>query len=33
MKTATLTSVIWSKTQCPDGTNSSSDGGTCMGHV
>jgi uncharacterized protein YjbI with pentapeptide repeats len=33
LKTATLTNVIWSQTQCPDGTNSSNDGGTCMGHV
>jgi uncharacterized protein YjbI with pentapeptide repeats len=33
LKTATLTNVIWSNTACPDGTNSNSDGGTCMGHV
>jgi hypothetical protein len=32
LKTATLTSVVWSMTTCPDGTSSSSDGGTCMGH-
>ena len=33
LKTATLTNVVWSKTVCPDGTNSSNDGGTCAGHV
>lgn len=27
---ATLTGVIWSDTTCPDGTNSNSDGGTCL---
>jgi phospholipase C len=25
--------VIWSNTTCPDGSNSSSDGGTCQGHL
>ncbi len=25
--------VIWSNTVCPDGSNSSSDGGTCQGHL
>jgi hypothetical protein len=33
LKTATLTNVIWSNTACPDGSNSSSDGGTCVGHL
>jgi uncharacterized protein YjbI with pentapeptide repeats len=33
LKTATLTGVIWSKTACPDGTLSTNDGGTCMGHL
>jgi hypothetical protein len=33
LKTATLTGVIWNKTGCPDGTNSSQDGGTCVGHL
>jgi uncharacterized protein YjbI with pentapeptide repeats len=28
---ATLTGVTWSNTSCPDGTNSDSDGGTCIG--
>jgi hypothetical protein len=32
LKTATLTGVIWSKTACPDGTLSTNDGGTCVGH-
>jgi uncharacterized protein YjbI with pentapeptide repeats len=30
--TATLTSPIWSNTTCPDGTNSDTNGGTCIGH-
>ena len=30
---ATLTAVIWSNTTCPDGTNSNSDGGTCVNHL
>ena len=29
----TLTSVIWNNTTCPDGTNSTTDGGTCVGHL
>jgi hypothetical protein len=33
LKTATLTGVVWTKTTCPDGTNSSNDGGTCVGHL
>jgi hypothetical protein len=33
LKTATLTNVIWSKTTCPDGTLSTNDGGTCLGHL
>ena len=32
MSTTTLTGVIWSKTTCPDNTNSNTDGGTCLGH-
>lgn len=30
---ATLTNVIWSRTECPDGTLSNNDGGTCIGHL
>jgi hypothetical protein len=33
MKTATLTNVTWNGTTCPDGTNSTKDGGTCLGHL
>jgi hypothetical protein len=33
LKTATLTGVVWNKTVCPDGTNSSQNGGTCAGHL
>jgi uncharacterized protein YjbI with pentapeptide repeats len=34
LATATgITSVIWNKTACPDGTLSNSDGGTCVGHL
>jgi uncharacterized protein YjbI with pentapeptide repeats len=33
LKTATLTSVIWSNTTCPDSTVSNNDGGTCVGHI
>jgi hypothetical protein len=33
LKTATLAGVVWNKTECPDGTNSSQDGGTCAGHL
>jgi len=29
---ATVTGVTWSNTTCPDGTNSDSDGNTCVGH-
>ncbi len=29
---ASLTSPIWSNTTCPDGTNSNSNGNTCVGH-
>ena len=25
--------ATWGKTICPDGTNSSNDGGTCVGHL
>jgi len=28
-----LTTVIWSNTTCPDGTNSDGNGGTCLGHL
>ncbi|HEY6789971.1 MAG TPA: pentapeptide repeat-containing protein [Trebonia sp.] len=30
---ANLNGVTWNNTTCPDGTNSSSDGGTCTGHL
>jgi phospholipase C len=30
---ANTNKVIWSNTVCPDGSNSSSDGGTCQGHL
>jgi outer membrane protein assembly factor BamB len=30
---ANFTGATWSKTVCPDGTNSSNDGGTCIGHL
>jgi len=33
MGSATLNGVIWSDTICPDGTNSNSDGNTCVGHL
>ncbi|HKS69337.1 MAG TPA: Ig-like domain repeat protein, partial [Ktedonobacterales bacterium] len=33
LNTATLTGVIWYKTECPDGTLSNHDGGTCVGHL
>jgi uncharacterized protein YjbI with pentapeptide repeats len=29
---ANVTGVAWIATTCPDGTNSDSDGGTCIGH-
>ncbi len=32
MTHAIVTGVTWSHTTCPDSTNSSSDGGTCVGH-
>ena len=28
-----FTSVIWSNTTCPDGTNSDNDGGTCINNL
>jgi uncharacterized protein YjbI with pentapeptide repeats len=31
MSGATLTGVTWSNTTCPDGSNSDTDGGTCIG--
>ena len=30
---ANVKDVVWSHTVCPDGTNSDSNGGTCMGHL
>jgi hypothetical protein len=33
MTSATLTNVIWNGTLCPDGSASSQDGGTCIGHL
>jgi uncharacterized protein YjbI with pentapeptide repeats len=33
LKTAALSNVVWAQTQCPDGTNSSQNGGTCVGHL
>ena len=30
---ANLNSAVWSDTECPDGTNSSANGGTCQGHI
>jgi hypothetical protein len=30
---ANFNRVLWGNTICPDGTNSNSDGGTCIGHV
>lgn len=33
LKTATLTSVVWNNTTCPDGTLSNKDGGTCVAHL
>jgi outer membrane protein assembly factor BamB len=30
---ANFSGASWSKTVCPDGTNSSNDGGTCIGHL
>ena len=28
-----FTGAIWANTTCPDGTNSNTDGGTCLGHI
>jgi YVTN family beta-propeller protein len=33
LKGANLKGVVWSNTTCPDGTNSTADGGTCIGHL
>jgi hypothetical protein len=30
---ANLSKVIWSSTNCPDGTNSNNHGNTCLGHL
>jgi hypothetical protein len=30
---ANFNHVLWSDTTCPDGTNSTTDGGTCIGHL
>jgi hypothetical protein len=30
---ANVNGVTWSNTLCPDGTNSTADGGTCAGHL
>lgn len=30
---ADLSDAVWSNTTCPDGTNSDSNGGTCIGHL
>jgi uncharacterized protein YjbI with pentapeptide repeats len=30
---ANLNKVIWSSTNCPDGTNSNNHGNTCLGHL
>jgi MBG domain (YGX type)/Pentapeptide repeats (8 copies)/Fibronectin type III domain/Bacterial Ig domain len=30
---ANLTGVVWSNATCPDGSNSTNDGGTCIGHL
>jgi hypothetical protein len=30
---ATLTGVTWTQATCPDGTNASANGGTCIGHL
>lgn len=32
MASANVTGVIWSNTTCPDGSNSDSNGNTCLGH-
>jgi hypothetical protein len=33
LTSATLSGVIWSNTVCPDGTNSTAHGNTCIGHL
>lgn len=33
LTSANLSNVTWSATECPDGTNSSKDGGSCQGHL
>jgi hypothetical protein len=33
LTSANLSNAIWSNTECPDGTLSNSDGGTCLGHL
>jgi YVTN family beta-propeller protein len=33
LKGANLKGVVWSNTTCPDGSNSTADGGTCLGHL
>jgi uncharacterized protein YjbI with pentapeptide repeats len=33
LQLATVRGVAWSNTVCPDGTNSTEDGGTCVGHL
>jgi hypothetical protein len=30
---ATLTGITWAQTTCPDGTNSNTNGYTCIGHL
>lgn len=30
---ATLTGITWTQATCPDGTNASANGGTCVGHL
>jgi uncharacterized protein YjbI with pentapeptide repeats len=32
-KGANFNGVVWGNTTCPDGTNSTADGGTCIGHL
>ena len=33
LKGAMLNNVVWSNTTCPDNTNSTKDGGSCLGHL
>lgn len=33
MASANLNGVTWSNTTCPDGSNSTTDGGSCLGHL